>query len=522
MAKAANLVTHVAEILPATRVRLINPLVYCNMDMLADDRFRRRVHLYNAARDHDQPAVWLGQYDPGACLSGDKPFALVSRGEVVDEQAPPDHYDQATILQAMMRAGAEALAVDRPCLLACRQGEWTWGHWLLDMLPKIVLAETIAPKRFTFAVPGAITQPDVRPGYAARVLESLAAYGIDAGRLLRIEAGKLYRFANFFDVIDIMSDGMHPGVIAAMQNNIDIPAGPRRRLTAVMRGSAEHRRIANADEIDAVLTQADAVRIDPASATFAAQVQAFRDSDTIVADLGSNLAASIYARPQTGIVTLGPSGWDDYYFVHTFQRQQIHHADIRGVAIPRGSLAIGHAPYLVDPAHLAAGMAAVTEGMTMGVPTAAGRLIARAPGPPIWEIRFGLNGNAAPFEAAGFSSPESDWTWSLGPSCVLDIPPFARPGAHCWLEIFGVGYTAEPHLVSRPLGIVVNDVLRADFDTDDLTRLHVAVPGAVLAARAGMKIVFHHPVCPSPLAMGTGTDGRSLGFQFRYVALRPS
>ena len=239
----------------------------------------------------------------------------------------------------------------------------------------------------------------MRPFYAARVLESLAAYGVDAGRLLRIEVGKLYRFANLFDVIDIMSDGMHPGVITAMQNGIDIPAGPRRRLTAVMRGSAEHRRIANADEIDAVLTQAEAVRIDPARAPpLRRRCRRFRDSDTIVADLGSNLAASIYARPQTGIVTIGPSGWDDYYFVHTFQRQQINHADIRGVAVPRESLAIGHAPYLVDPAHLTAGLEAVGPRVEPSAfPKAAGRLIA----PRAGAARFGSSASAWTANAAG-------------------------------------------------------------------------------------------------------------------------
>jgi hypothetical protein len=371
-------------------------------------------------------------------------------------------------------------------------------------------------------VPAAITLPGVASGYVGSVLQSLSAYGIEAYRLLRIEAGAIYRFANLFDVIDMMSDGMHPGVIAAMQNGVDVPPGPRRPLTAIMRGGGEHRPIANAGEIDAQLTMAKAARIDPARASFAEQVQAFRESETIVADLGSNLSASIYAPPGTGIVTLGPSGWDDAFFVHAFQRQHIYHADIRGVAVSRSSVEIGHAPYLVDVQHFKQGLMAVLERENIGVPRAAGRLVARAPGPALWELRFGAGGNAAPLQADGFAAPEAEWTWSLGPSCALEIPPFDLPEADCWLEIFGVGYTVAPHLVSRPLSVAVNDMLRTDFDIDDLTRLHVAVPRAVLASRTGMKIVFNHPICPSPLAMGTGQDGRALGFRFVYVALRTS
>jgi hypothetical protein len=522
MAIAATLVTCVAEIFAAKRLRLVNPLIYCNMHLLADDRFRRLLLWYNAARDHDQAAVWLGQYGPETFLSGDSPFPLVSGGEVVDEQAPPDEYDQAKIRAEVLRQGAEALFVDRPCLLACSMGEWTWGHWLLDMLPKIVLAESVAPKRFTFAVPGAITEPELNPRYVGSVMDSLAAYDIDAGRLLRIQPGKLYRFNNLFDIIDIQCNGMHPEVVAVMQRMVNVPASPRRKLTAVMRGSGTHRQIVNAGQIDELLTRAEAVRIDPSRASFADQVRAFRESDTIVGDLGSNIAAVIYARPETGIVTLGPSGWNDYFFIPTFQRAEMYHADVRGVSVPRDSGSIALAPYLVDPEHFDEGLRTVVSRNNMALPTAAGRLIARAPGPPMWEVRFGVKGNATPFQKDGFASPEAEWTWSVGKSCVLEIPPFALPAADFWLEIAGIGYTAAPYLVSRPLSVVVNDVLRADFEIDDLTRLHVGVPGVVLSARDGMKIVFHHPVCPSPLDIGAGQDARALGFRFEYLALRAS
>ena len=522
MAAAATLVVGREDLLRPVHVRLINPLVYCNMDHLPDDRFRRWLLWYNAARDYDQPAVWLGHYGPDTYLSGDSPFALASQGALVCEQTPADQPHAAALLADLMLRRPAARYVDRPCLLACGRGEWTWGHWLLGMLPKIVLTEHLQPKRFTYAVPAAITVPGATTGYIGSVLQSLSAYGIEAYRLLRIEAGEVYRFANLFDVIDTMSDGMHPGVIAAMQNGVNVPPGPRRHLTAVMRGAADHRSIVNAGEIDAKLVEAKAVRIDPACASFAEQVHAFRESETIVADLGSNLSASIYAPPETGIVTLGPSGWKDAFFVHAFQRQHIYHADIRGVAASRTSEEIGHAPYLVDPKHFSQGLMAVLNRENSAIPMAAGRLVARAPGPPVWELRFGAGGNAASVQAEGFAAPEAEWTWSIGPRCALKIPPFDLPEADCWLEIFGVGYTIEPHLVSRPLSVVVNDVLRKNFDIDDLTRLHVEVPAGVLAGRRGMKIEFHHPVCPSPQAMGTGQDSRALGFRFVYVTLRLS
>jgi hypothetical protein len=394
------------------------------------------------------------------------------------------------------------------------------------MLPKIVLAEWFSPKRFTYVVPGNITEPGTGRAYNTAVLESLAAYGIGPERLLRVREDTVYRFSNLFDIADATTAGahtdIHPGVLTAMQAVTAIPEGPRRNLTAIVRGTAEQRPMVNGAAIAALLKGQHAAIIDPGVASFAEQVRAFRDSDIVVGDLGSNLAASIYARPGTGFVTLAPSGWECNDFTTLFQRLGACLADIRGASMPVAGQAPDQTAYAVNPADLLEGLGAVRAALQTppSAPVVAGRVVARAPGDIVWQVRFGKQGDAAAFQRGLFSAPEEVRTWSMGPSCRIVVPGFRPPRGDLWLEVKGVGFIARPHLVSRTLGIAVNGKLLANFDIDELTHLHVKVPAAVLAGRTELDLEFRTPVCPSPLSMGVSGDTRPLGFMFEDLALR--
>ena len=358
--------------------------------------------------------------------------------------------------------------------------------------------------------------------FDAAILESLAAYGIGPSRLLRVQPGTIYRFQNLYDVVDIVRDGMHPGALAAMRDTIDVPPGPRRPVTAVMRTGTGHRRITNMDDVGSVLRRHGAAAIDPACASFADQVRAFRESDIIVGDLGSNLAACIYARPETGIVTLAPSGWYDDFFVNIFQRLQYYVADVRGISMPSANEGIAHAPHCVNPADLEQALRAVAAARATrpGAPIVCGRMVARAPGPVIWQTVFGERGDAAAYQRGEFAAPERHGTWSIGASCGIVVSPFATPSTDLWLEIKGVGFVARPYPVARPLRVLVNGILLGEFDIDVLTHLHVAVPAAVMRGRTGLELIFQHPVCLSPQAMGMSNDTRALGFMFESLAPR--
>jgi len=370
-------------------------------------------------------------------------------------------------------------------------------------------------------VPGAVTDPEAPGAYIKGVLDSLAVYGIAPHRLLRVRQGAVYRFAALFDLADMCADGQHPGVLAAMQDVTGDGPG-RGDVVALMRHGTQLRPIVNEAAVHDALRAQGAFIMDPGQFGLAEKIAVMRAAKIVIGDIGSNLITAIYARPGTGMVTLGAANWDDNYFGNIFQRQGAFLADIRGVALPRGDEGPAHAPVVINPADVVAGVQAVAAAQAAppGAPVVAGRMLARAPGGVVWRIRFGVQGDAGPHLASEFSAPEGAFTWSVGPVARLRVNGFVAPAHDCWLEVKGVGFVARPHLVSRPLAVSVNGVFLGEYDIDELTHLYFPAPAAVLGRSADLEIAFYHKVCPSPRDMGVSGDGRALGFMFEMVGLR--
>ncbi len=518
MADSGGLVSAWAELLPGLTVALRNPLIHLNAEEAGDGVFARRVQYWFAARDFEQPPVRLGRFPAETRLDGE------TYGVVPDGAAAPPGLDEAAHRRWAWRA-AHPVEVRPPCLLVCRTGEWCWGHWLLDMLPKIVLAERCFPGRLLYAVPAGII--DVRdkrahaPDYARSVLGSLAAYGIGPDRLLGIRHDVAYRFAGLFDMDGAGGKHLHPGLLAAMR---DLPimrqGGGTARLTAVLRAPPSIRPLANLAEIRACLDREGAGFLDPLQASFVNQVAAFANSETLVGDLGSNLAAAIYARPGARLVTLAPLRWDDDYFAKLFQRLDLTLADIRGFSAGQGLAEVATTPHYVPPQSVLRGLAASLAGVADAVQTVSGRPVARAPGAVLLRVDFRAGGNAASFRKQGFASPERAGTWSIGTGCQVFLPrPENAPGGF-WVEIEGLYPVSPLHPAARPLGISVNGVHRLDSVVGGTTILHIPVSADLASASETLTLAFAHACCPSPESLGVSADTRRLGLFFQAISLR--
>ncbi len=69
---------------------------------------------------------------------------------LVEEQAPP-WYGEAT--RAAIAADWPTEEIGGEVVIVARYGSWTWGHWLGELLPKLVMVEAAFPGRFRFIVP---------------------------------------------------------------------------------------------------------------------------------------------------------------------------------------------------------------------------------------------------------------------------------------------------------------------------------------------------------------------------------
>jgi hypothetical protein len=495
-------------LLPGGSMAAINPLVYANAGALGDGAFRRYLFALNGARDIVRPPVVLGRFDRDTFVDATGPYHILAGGSLDKEQ---------------FGRGREAVGIDFPCVFACHPGRWVWGHWLIDTLPKILMAERAFPGRFRFVVPPELTDPASSRYFVRCVLESLAAYGIDDARLLRLPAGPLYRFDVLFDVLDMRRpEGIHPGVLAVLQDMDGAPVERgRQKLTAVMRGRNDTRQLANRAEIDTVLRQHGAGELDAHAAPFLEQVRAFRDSAVVIGDMGSNLAYAVYAQSEAGMVTMAPCGWLDGYFADVFRCARLFHADVRGISAGHTADEIAVAAHSVAPMHLEAGIDAVGaahRGDPLYAPMVDGREMPRRLGNVLLSLDFKYGGNVGGCERHGFFVAEQLGTWSDGPHSRVVVNGFVPPGGDVWMEIQGIAFVRPPTLPWRMLGVSVNGVTLGSFDAARETRLQVRVPASVQAST--LAIEFDHGDCPSPKSFGDSADNRRLGFMFATMALR--
>ena len=80
-------------------------------------------------------------------------------GDIVEEQIPPSI---AAGGLDFISAPPRIEEVSKETVIVARYGSGTWGHWLGELLPKIVMVEAAFPGRFSFAIPQAYDAPGGR------------------------------------------------------------------------------------------------------------------------------------------------------------------------------------------------------------------------------------------------------------------------------------------------------------------------------------------------------------------------
>jgi len=220
----------------------------------------------------------------------------------------------------------------RPPGLSARFGLRTWGHWLGELLPKVVCTEAAYPGRFRYIVPDSITN-DLN---LRTMRQSLEAYGISGDRLFFVKGGHAYRFSNLFAVSSVVfpRTAIHPAVVALMQNVIpEKYKGDSPRIkTALLRRESDTRNISNVHQVSSYLQDQGWSIVDMGVLDFDEQVTIFATSRSVVSVLGSGLAGLIYAPKNINVITLAPSNWSDLFFFSLMQERRARLADVRGLS----------------------------------------------------------------------------------------------------------------------------------------------------------------------------------------------
>lgn len=510
--------------------RVANPLVHTNLCAARDELFAGSIMHEYVPRTFTHQEVFLGRYPPNTLLDTQQGYLVVCGSHAVREQVSPWLQEQSAAVMETRKEANKAREIDVPSFLAARFGETTWGHWILEILPKVIVAEKTFPGLFVFVVPRNIVEDTRERTYSTSVVESLAAFGISRERLIPVGDYRIYLFSALFDVFGLHNQNvphqMALDVLRTLQpSKIDKPI---QRKIAVLRRLGDRRSLLNYNKISEQLIARGYDILDPQSIPFRDQVAAFQSADLVVGELGSGLTGLAFSQRGTRVLTLGPLNWPDTYFTPLMQMLDLRVADARGVSVrftpddkkmdrsPENSF------YIISPSDLENALDAlelIDEPPLKLSSRILGREWPRHLGHNLGIVRFGSRFGDALIAANGLLPAEEELQWSTGEVAMIEVRSFTATTKHVWLELRGMGFVVPDRYLFKDVRVIVNGTFVGSICLQGVCHEFFLLPVEIVEiGGCGITIMFQHLSCPSPKSMGVSDDDRALGIGLKSVA----
>lgn len=280
----------------------------------------------------------LASLRSGVKLFGGGNFLLGTEEYLIDDRIEPLLRGQNDRIRQIITTGRTQIQIDDEALIAVRYGIYTWGHWLGELLPQIVLTEDRFPGRFKYVLPESVVADRQAGTMAERIRETLSAYSINLDRIIPVNPNMNYIFNSGYAVNPVWSDGfMNPIVSRTMRNRIVLGDEARQdhfpTKLAISRIPQAGRQISNLREVETLLTDKGFSFIEVGSLSFLQQVCLFRSASTIWGVLGSDLTNLIYSPDGVAVISAAPHHFGDRFFYGLVCDRDGIFCDIRGAAL---------------------------------------------------------------------------------------------------------------------------------------------------------------------------------------------
>jgi len=339
---AVDLADETVEIAPRLDRPVPAACVATNVAAMSGDFGRHMLKDVYPARIAQQSAVTLARLPARSVLVGDGSFGIVVGDHAVAEQALPG----SVYLPAF--ASRDTIDVADEAVIVARYGVSTWGHWLDELLPRVVVAEHAFPGRFAFVVPRAVlAEPsDLWP----RILESLHFVGVDRSRLLPVDPETDYRFNRLHAVTGVWTDHLPHPHITDQFVRLTRRRRPRARKVLLTRSSSALRHLVNSNEVEREFVRRGYLPVAIGSLPFADQVAVFSESSSVASVLGSTLAGLIFSPVGVRVTSLAPARFGDRFFYALTLARWGTFVDVRGRTEDEGSRSQleGNRPFRIE------------------------------------------------------------------------------------------------------------------------------------------------------------------------------
>jgi hypothetical protein len=126
------------------------------------------------------------------------------------------------------------------------------------------------------------------------------------------------------------------------------------------------------------------------------------------------------------------------------------------------------------------------------------------------KVSFNGSGGSERFRVSGWSSTETDKTWTEGNSAVLKFTglPQSQP---LMLKMTLVGLTKEPELPAQPTAVYANGKKITDWQVNEKKEYTAAIPADAVSNDGVLTLELRIPKATSPKALDQNPDPRILG-----------
>jgi capsular polysaccharide biosynthesis protein len=312
---------------------LPNCLVGDNFEKLPDQvMIKSRDQLYGEHRVAFDD-VRLVTLPKGTRLCGGRNFILVTDDSIVSEQVPPKEYvpDECT-LNAIIAEPKDRVNVAEECLLVSRIGIMTWGHWLGELFPRVLLSEAVYPGRFKYVMPQDIYNWEATRNVWNSIWETLAHVGISRDRIFRVWYDRDYVFDHLHGVTSVLTqEDFHPHFISKMRETFMEPkARFSRRKIALLRTESPARNITNIGDVFEILKAYNFEFIEIGRLPFAEQVHVFSTAHTVVGVLASGFTGLMFCPNNVRVLSFAPQGYTNGFFYSIMRNICARYYDVRG------------------------------------------------------------------------------------------------------------------------------------------------------------------------------------------------
>lgn len=214
--------------------------------------------------------------------------------------------------------------VSGTAVLCKKRGVGNYGHWLIEMLPKAILAKLL------------LNEPQLRviiadqPGQLGLVMRAgLAHVGLGAAQCVALgDAPALVDRLLLVDGLTQHGSYMSPLAVNAVSLLGGLAApGPDRKVY-VSRGST-HRRFRDEAAVAARAARAGYLVFDPGKASQFDQIGAFSGAEVIVGVMGAGLTNIVFAPPGAQVVSLAPANMPDTFFWYIASLRGLRYREVR-------------------------------------------------------------------------------------------------------------------------------------------------------------------------------------------------